>query len=1131
MLAYPALSQDSTASPSAWQHKILPPGTDSLFIDSMLVYGPGLVFTSMRGDSLSPDYEFWYQGGSYLWLKEPLADSLLVYYQRLPIPVDSVYRNKDTSLILPKLLPRTEPVYTAEKSSEVFEPFRGLNSAGSISRGVSVGNSQDAVLNSNLNLQLSGNIGNNTTLSASITDNNIPVQADGYTQQLREFDRVYLELENPDFGILRAGDYNMTGTGHYLLNFDKRISGAGVFTDITPGDKLIPLQLQGGLARGRFARNRFQADEGNQGPYKLKGSRGEQFIIIISGSERVYVDGILMKRGQQYDYVIDYNAGEITFTTLQPMTKERRVVVEFQYTEQNYLRSVVFGNAGFVSDNISTSVQLYSEQDSKNQPLLNDLSDDDKRVLSRVGDDLDEAEVSTITPVPFSDDEVLYELRDSLGVDSVLVFSTDSTTRLYRASFLFVGKNRGNYRQARNDANGRVFEWVPPVGGVPQGSYAPVRRLPAPNQLQILSTQLKAKLGDQNELIADIAVSRYDQNLFSDQGEQDDAGLAGRLQYITTKELKEGEWINSLNYEFNQQNFQTVERIRRVEFARDWNLPLNYNGEVQMAGWNSRLVKPRWGLSFGVEGLGIEGYRGLRNEISARIRDSLNLGAARLSWLITDDSTSRSDFVRESLLYQRFLTPKFWVGTGSLGEWNLRETTAGDSLRGPAYQFVEYSFFTGFGDSTASFAEVKFLERYDDTTVGDRMLRFSRARVYGFRSVWKTSFNSNLTTRINQRNLKIFRPVEQDLEQTTTLRVNYLQKLLGNSIVSSTFYETGSGTEPRRSFSYVEVAPGTGSYIHTDYNNNGIKELGEFEPAPLQALANYVRVFTPTNEYLRTALQSFGENLNINAPADWIGRDDWKSAVARFSVLTNYQVSRKTLLEGQQNRINPFAEVADDSLIVALSNNFRNTLFFNRTATDFGINYTYLNSDNRNLLSFGVEQRAVEEHQLAARYQVVEPLLAKAELARADKANRSANFLSRNFSIDQQRVQFSLSYQAGTKLLITGRYEVDDQESQGETPNLLLSQVAGLEMAYNNAAKISARMMINYVKNDFEGRANSPAGFEMLKGLQPGNNGTWELVLQRSLKKNILISLNYAGRVSNDVRPIHTGNLEVKAFF
>jgi hypothetical protein len=42
----------------------------------------------------------------------------------------------------------------------------------------------------------------------------------------------------------------------------------------------------------------------------------------VSGSERVYVNGTLLKRGENNDYTIDYNAGEIVFTPLFTITSE-----------------------------------------------------------------------------------------------------------------------------------------------------------------------------------------------------------------------------------------------------------------------------------------------------------------------------------------------------------------------------------------------------------------------------------------------------------------------------------------------------------------------------------------------------------------------------------------------------------------------------------------------------------------------------------------------------------------------------------------------------------------------------------------------------------------------------------------
>lgn len=71
----------------------------------------------------------------------------------------------------------------------------------------------------------------------------------------------------------------------------------------------------------------------------------------------------------------------------------------------------------------------------------------------------------------------------------------------------------------------------------------------------------------------------------------------------------------------------------------------------------------------------------------------------------------------------------------------------------------------------------------------------------------------------------------------------------------------------------------------------------------------------------------------------------------------------------------------------------------------------------------------------------------------------------------------------------------------------------------------------NVVIISFGGNPNSALGFEMLEGLLPGNNATWSLSYQRTLKNNLQVNINYNGRQSENTRTIHAGGIQVRAFF
>jgi hypothetical protein len=109
---------------------------------------------------------------------------------------DSAARFKDAVLY--------EQDINVVRREELFKT-ENITKTGSITRGVSFSNRQDVFVNSSLNLQMEGQLTENVKLKAVISDTNIPFQPEGNTQNVQDFDNIYIQLYNDKWSLL-AGD-------------------------------------------------------------------------------------------------------------------------------------------------------------------------------------------------------------------------------------------------------------------------------------------------------------------------------------------------------------------------------------------------------------------------------------------------------------------------------------------------------------------------------------------------------------------------------------------------------------------------------------------------------------------------------------------------------------------------------------------------------------------------------------------------------------------------------------------------------------------------------------------------------------------------------------------------------------
>lgn len=1155
------LSYGQGAGLSNWRYRKAAVQTPVQFLDSLTIVPSSLTIRRLPENSKLDSTYYQLHDNQLLWQApaSALPDSISVRYRVLPIWLGLRYRHLDTTAqqkTYDGLIGYEYDPYQ-DTESGLFD-FPGLDYSGSFSRGFSFGNSQDLVLNSSFNLQMAGKLGEDVELLAAITDENIPIQPEGNTQQLREFDKVFIQLSRANSQLI-AGDYELSGNNSYFLRYFKKLQGATLqnTTQIRENAR-IQNRASVAIARGKFARQTIIQQEGNQGPYKLQGAEGERFIIVLAGTEKVWIDGQQLERGLDADYVIDYNAGEITFTNRRLITKDSRITVEFDYADQNYVRTLYSLGSSYETDRFRFSANLYSEQDNKNATGNLELTDQQKQILRAAGDQTNAAVISSLDTIEeFNASRAYYRAVDTLLLcgrrDTILLYTTDPNQAQFTAQFSLVGPGRGNYRLAPElAANERAYEWAPPdpITCEPRGDYEPIRPLIPPKQQRMLTFGGAYQFSENSQIQAEVSLSTFDQNRFSSLDRDDDQGLATYLQFDRRFRLgsDSSRWRldTGLKFEFVQQHFRPIAPYRNPEFLRNWSIA-NRNGFGTVEAASENLFSGSVNLqhldygrvqyalnTFSRSGL----YEGLQHQLDAVYQQRGWDLQLRGSWLEAKGEQENSQFIRPTInLSKAFEQLGGWrIGWVGEGERNRRSTPVGDTLAPASFYFTQYRYFLESPQEKAVRFHAHYNRREDFLPVETTFATSALAEEVNVNGSWQLFKGLQMTSNLTYRELQVRDPERENATpgQTFLGRTDLRLTLWRGALRSVMTYELGSGQEPTREFTFVRVNPGEGTHIWLDslYNQDGVIQPNEMEIAPFRDKADYIKVATFSNEFIGVNYVLLNQNLQINPKAVWFNKEGLRKLISKLSLQSTFNINRRTRNDPNISAWNPFQLDISDTSLVALTTNMRNLLFFNRADPKYDIQLGQTEVQNKIVQTTGFESRLNREYYLRSRLNLGRTFSLQLNLSRQDRLSDSENFDNRDFKIRSYQAGPQVTFLPNPKFRTILKYDYQTDRNQlGDTGESANRHNLSLETTYNASTNTSVRLNTSLVQVRFDGRTNSPVGFAILNGLQDGSNYLWTLRIDRRIKQNIQLGISYEGRKTGDARVVHVGRAQVAALF
>jgi hypothetical protein len=980
-----------------------------------------------------------------------------------------------------------------------------LQISGSKSFSLDLGNTEAFSLSQGLNLTVSGNLTSEVKILALISDQGKGGTPEGTTKRLEELDKILMQVTSPNFNGL-LGDQYLTLEGNLAGRYEKKLQGASSELKF----KENSLSASYASSKGKYYHNIFSGIEGKQGPYYLKGENGERGIQVLPGTEKVYLDGELLKTGSENDYTIDYLRGAIYFSSTRLVTGDSRIRVEFEYSDQSYEKSFYNSKAEFnlFQGKLKLKGLFIDERDDKDNPLSLAFSPEDKIILKNSGGDKSKAFKDGVEYAGEGKGEYIL-LTDSTGDSYYQYAGKDSGA--YLVSFSWVGDSKGSYVYK----GGGIYSYVYPG----KGDYLPVVFLPLPSTHSLLDMSLDVNPFPGFTSGIGWGLSRKDLNSFSDLGDEDNSGNAFLFRTGLDKQDLSvfGHKLSKLRveglYRNLGENFQPLGRLDEIEKERVWGFSDDSTeGSEKVLRFKSDF-SPVENLNLNTD-LGVlkkgDYFESRRRRFEITLRPLKNLETKGSTENIksnqNDGLADRAGNWQRRNLYLEFRREKLNTQLGWENE--VQAVTPQNSI----FMNKKYNELKGkisLESNRVWGLSSQLLYRKDERKdvswrkESDSYTWQNHVSLKDFKEV----FSSNLEYIYRLKNLE---SGDQTKGNLGALKLDYYP--VNQSLILNLYYSVNQLGSEKRVDNYLEVGEGRGEYR---------LENGEYIPDPD---GNYILQREILDEYLPGVKLDKSCRM-VFKPGKLFNRSKFsKEFYTDTFIRSSNQVSGRVNWSGFL--LNPFSGGSAKETVLQDYSLSQDLYLFPSAPLNLRLRWTQDKRENLLLLS-GKDKDYRTARSVLFRYRISFKNLLESEISQERREREK--YYSDYLLIDGKSLKLDFTRREKNSLEITLASKLKKEiENKLRLKADLFEFSPRLSLSFLGQGKV--RSEFGWSRVSFS-PGDKILPWEMAEGKKAGDNFSWLLAFDFKINQSFSASFNYSGLKEPNRETRHNGRFEIKTYF